>query len=225
MTIQLKFNRIATAVALSLTLALPAAAQDPTDFVQPAGAKNPAQIESAKGMSTDDLIAAMKEGGHVIFVRHTETERNWADQVVAVTSDCSTQRVLSEDGWNQAREIGKQFKKHEIPFGDVISSEYCRAWKTASLAFDKYKQNPDLNFVAAATYTPGQWDIMSKNMTPHLAAIPPEGTNTILVGHDDPFNAATWIYPAPMGSVWIIKPHADGKFQVLGTIAPDKWPS
>ncbi|PID61345.1 MAG: histidine phosphatase family protein [Gammaproteobacteria bacterium] len=220
-----QLRRTAVAAVLSLPLALPVSADDPTDYVSPSGVDNPARMETAEGMTTDDLIAAMKEGGLVVFIRHAETERNWADQVVAETDNCATQRVLSEDGWHQAKEIGNQFRKHGIPYGDVISSEYCRAWKTADLAFGKYEQNPDLNFVAAATYVPGQWQLMSDNMTKYLTVMPPEGTNTILVGHDDPFNAATMIYPDPMGSVWVVQPHEDGKFQVLGSIAPEDWPS
>ena len=76
-------------------------------------------------MAPADLVAALREGGHVGFVRHGSTESDYADQIDAVMGDCSTQRGLSEAGWREAREIGAAFERLEIPVGAVFSSEYC----------------------------------------------------------------------------------------------------
>lgn len=170
------------------------------------------------------LVEALKEGGHVIFFRHGVTETDYADQVDAVMGDCSTQRVLSENGWHEVKAIGAAFERLEIPVGEVISSEYCRAWKTADLAFGQYTKTADLNFEPAEEYTEEQIAAMRDRVTPHLAQAPQEG-NTVLVGHDDPFDAATGIYPEPMGVVFVLRPQGDGAFEVLGSIAPDTWDS
>ena len=92
-------------------------------------------------LSGAQLLAALKAGGNVIFIRHAATERDFADQVSAVMGDCSTQRTLSEAGWQQARAIGKAFDQLQIPVGEVYSSEYCRAWQTADLAFGHYRKD------------------------------------------------------------------------------------
>jgi broad specificity phosphatase PhoE len=178
----------------------------------------------AAAQDTDpaELIEALKGGGHVVFFRHGTTEVDYADQVDAVMGDCSTQRVLSEDGWQEVKEIGAAFERLGIPVGEVISSEYCRAWKTADLAFGRYEKTADLNFEPAEDYTEEQVAAMRDRMTPHLSAVPEEG-NTVLVGHDDPFEAATGIYPEPMGVVFVLRPGGDGSFEVLGSIAPDAW--
>lgn len=42
-----------------------------------------------------------------------------------------------------------------------------------------------------------------------LSEVPAEGTNTVLVGHDDPFDAATGIYPEPMGVAFVMEPTRD----------------
>jgi hypothetical protein len=55
--------------------------------------------------------------------------------------------------------------------------------------------------------------------------MPPAATNTVIVGHDDPFEAATGIYPEPMGVAQIIRPQPDGSFSVLGEIPPAAWPA
>ena len=46
---------------------------------------------------------------------------------------------------------------------------------------------------------------------------------TVLVGHDDPFEAATGIYPEPMGVTYIIQPQGSGRFEVKAFINPDDW--
>jgi len=177
--------------------------------------------ESAQ-MPPEQLVEAMQEGGHVIFIRHASTEKDYADQIDAVMGDCSTQRTLSEAGWNEARAIGAAFERLEIPVGDVISSQYCRGWQTADLAFGRYQMTADLNFEPAEEYTDAQMAAMRDRVTPHLSRVPDEG-NTILVGHDDPFDAATGIYPEPMGVTFVIRPGGDGSFEVLGHIPPNGW--
>lgn len=84
-----------------------------------------------------ELITKLQKGGYVIYFRHAQTEKDYADQVTADPNNGSTQRVLSEAGWKQAKGIGKAFKELKIPVGTVISSQYFRAWQTADLAFGK----------------------------------------------------------------------------------------
>lgn len=170
------------------------------------------------------LVAALRGGGHVIYIRHARTEADYADQVTARIGDCSTQRMLSADGWQQAREIGRAFVRLGVPAGSVISSEYCRAWQTADLAFGRHDPTPALNFEPAEDYSPAQVAAMAERVRPLLAAPPPPGVNTVIVGHDDPFEAATGIYPEPQGVAYVLRPDGAGGFTVLGAIAPDAWP-
>ena len=171
-----------------------------------------------------DLLANLRSGGYVIFFRHAQTEEDYADQASdnLDLTDCSTQRELSETGWQQAREIGEQFTELGIPVGDVYSSEYCRAWQTADLAFGQYEQKAELNFEPAEEYSDEQFATMRNNLTPFLTAEPEKGTNTILVSHDDVFDAATGIYPKPQGIAFIIKPTGDG-FTLIAALESQQW--
>lgn len=180
---------------------------------------------AASELSSAELVEAMRDGGYVIFIRHAQTEKDYADQIDAVMGDCSTQRTLSEAGWREAREIGAAFERLAIPVGDVVSSQYCRAWQTADLAFGRHAMDADLNFEPAEEYSPEQTTAMRERMVPHLSKKPAAGTNSVIVGHDDPFEAATGIYPEPMGVTFVIRPQGDGDFEVVGSIAPDAWPS
>lgn len=184
-----------------------------------------AQTSEAAGAPARALIAALAGGGHVIYLRHAQTERDYADQVTADPADCATQRVLSEEGWHQAREIGARIAALGIPVGEVRSSEYCRAWQTADLAFGRYEKDPALNFAPAEDYDAAQWSAMAAGVLPYLTVPPADGGNRVVVGHDDPFEAATGIYPEPQGVAYVIRPGGDGGFEILGHIPPDGWPA
>lgn len=170
----------------------------------------------------NNLIETLKNGGNVVYFRHAQTEKDYADQVVADVHNCSTQRVLSEIGWNQAKSIGKAFKALEIPVQKVWTSQYCRAWKTADLAFGQHIKDASLNFLPKEDYTESDRQIMKKNVWPFLVTVPETGQNIIIVGHDDLFESATGIYPEPQGIGYILKPSGDD-FEILGSINPGEW--
>ncbi|MEM7192949.1 MAG: histidine phosphatase family protein [Pseudomonadota bacterium] len=206
--------RLATSVmAFGALIAFPSLASAEAPKTEPVANKN---------MPVGALIEAMQKGGTVIYIRHASTEKDYADQVSAKMGNCATQRTLSEAGWKEAKAIGRAFKKNKVPHDSVVSSEYCRAWQTADLAFNEYDKNAALNFAPAEEYTEEQWAGMKNNIMPLLTKAPKEGTNAIIVAHDDPFEAATGIYPEPMGVTYVIMPKGDS-FEILGSIAPDKW--
>ncbi len=107
--------------------------------------------------------------------------------------------------------------------GEVYSSEYCRAWQTAQLAFGTYQKDPDLNFYPAEEYTDEQFDQMRQAVLPFLSTVPEEGVNTVVVGHDDVFEAGTGIYPEPQGIAYVLKPKGDGEFEILANMLPEDW--
>ncbi|MEM1058638.1 MAG: histidine phosphatase family protein [Verrucomicrobiota bacterium] len=177
----------------------------------------------SKNLPTEELIEKMQDGGLVLYIRHASTEKDYADQIKADVNDGSTQRVLSEKGWHEAVDIGNAFRFYRIPIDEVLSSEYFRAWQTAWLAFGEYQKNPDFNFLPFEEYNDEQVAEMKKRVTPYLSKKPPAGTNTVIVAHDDPFEAATGIYPEPMGILYVLEPQGEGKFTILGQIAPTDW--
>jgi phosphohistidine phosphatase SixA len=177
----------------------------------------------ATEISKDNLIKQMQDGGLVFYIRHASTEKDYADQVKADVNDGSTQRVLSEKGWHEAVHIGTAFRFYNIPVGKVLTSQYFRAWQTAWLAFGKYKKTDQLNFLPFEEYNVNQTLKMKNIIEPILSKKPSVGENTVIVAHDDPFEAATNIYPKPQGVCYVIKPQGNGKFSILGKIRPGEW--
>jgi hypothetical protein len=58
---------------------------------------------------------------------------------------------------------------------------------------------------------------------PLLTKVPASGKNTVIVGHDDIFEAATGIYPDPQGMAYIVKPDGKGSFAIVANLLPDEW--
>ncbi len=178
---------------------------------------------AAAETTPESLVAALREGGHVLYIRHAATEQDYADQVTADPDDCATQRMLSEAGWQDARAIGQAVERLDIPVGEVISSQYCRSWQTADLAFGRYVKDAALNFEPAEDFSEAQIAAMRGRVLPLLAA-PVEGPNRVIVGHDDPFEAATGLYPEPQGVAYVVRPEPGGAITILGSIGPGDWP-
>ena len=183
-----------------------------------------ANPKDSKGLiSKEALIKKMQTGGLILYFRHASTEKDYADQVKADVNDGSTQRVLSEKGWHEAVHIGNAIRFYNIPVGKVISSEYFRAWQTAWLAFGRYEKNEDLNFLPFAEFTKEQMEKMKKRVVPFLSTKPERGKNTVIVAHDDPFEAATGIYPDPQGICFVLEPKGKGSFNILGFVEASAW--
>ena len=177
-------------------------------------------------LSGKQLLNRLLQGGNVIYFRHATTERDYADQADPSMSleDCSTQRKLSLQGIQESHAIGLAFAEKQIPVDRVITSEYCRAWKTANLAFGRVDQRDSrLNFLPYEDYSDELVELMKKNVMPLLSSLPTKGSNTVIVGHDDLFEAASGIYPEPQGIAYILEPNGDKDFKILANMLPSDW--
>ena len=176
-------------------------------------------------MTKASLLVSLRQGGHIIYLRHAQTEKDYADQADPKLdlNNCATQRALNAKGIEQAKSIGAGIRAAKIPVGTVLASDYCRAWKTANLAFGTYKKNSALNFVKSEEYNAAQRLEMKTAVMPLLTTAPTPGTNTVIVGHDDVFDAASGFYPKPQGAAYILKPDGKGKFTIVYNMPPEGW--
>ena len=69
---------------------------------------------------------------NIIFVRHTLAP-GFGDPQNFNIDNCNTQRNLNEEGRNQAKIIGNVFKKNNLIFSEILSSEWCRCKETTDL--------------------------------------------------------------------------------------------
>jgi phosphohistidine phosphatase SixA len=79
------------------------------------------------------LVSTMSnDGSSVILVRHGDAPGRGEPDGFDL-SDCSTQRNLSDEGRNEARDLGAMFRARGINVMKVLTSRWCRARETAEL--------------------------------------------------------------------------------------------
>ena len=99
-----------------------------------------------------ELSLELKKGGKIIFIRHAYAPGGGDPENFDI-NNCDTQRNLSEEGRDQAKEIGNFFIKNDIPIFKVFSSEWCRCKETAELAFTNFETKDFLNSFFSAKFS------------------------------------------------------------------------
>ena len=168
--------------------------------VRPARAQSEAEI----------LIAAIQDGGKVIYLRHAATNQKEID--TGRLGDRAGQRNLSPAGIQQARDVGRAFRALLIPRD------------TAELAFGATRITVTMDLVADE-YAGGQLRNML-DATGRLLRMPPRpGTNRLLIGHRTPLEMVTGRpFPdnvLPEGAMAVFLP-GDGEPRLLGTVSAQR---
>jgi phosphohistidine phosphatase SixA len=76
---------------------------------------------------------ALRAGGHVALMRHTDAPGGVGDPPGFRVDNCATQRNLSEKGREDATKIGSRLQREGIAFEKILSSPWCRCIDTAKL--------------------------------------------------------------------------------------------
>lgn len=161
-----------------------------------------------------DLWQALKQGDSFALIRHAMAPGT-GDPPNFNIDNCATQRNLSENGRNQARNIGKRFRENGIHKAEVYSSRWCRCLETAALldlgpvreleilnSFFRRFENREKQTAALKSWI-GEKEIR---------------TPLILVTHQVNITAFTQIFPAS-GEMVVVRKDGQDKFAVLGTMA------
>ena len=81
----------------------------------------------------DALVAALKQGGYVLVLRHGPTDDSQKDVYPFKFDDMAAQRQLNDSGRGMARKLGEALKKLGVPIGEVYTSQLNRAVETGKL--------------------------------------------------------------------------------------------
>lgn len=92
-------------------------------------------LVSPAAHATEAGWALLREGGHVVFLRHAVAPGTTEPASFDIDK-CATQRNLSARGKQQASKIGALFGARAAPVERVLSSRYCRCLDTARIAFE-----------------------------------------------------------------------------------------
>ena len=195
MSIGKKLATVATA-ALALMLAAPASA-------------------GAQELKGEALFSALKKGGYVVYFRHAPSDMSQSDADPVDVANCQTQRNLSDEGRTQAKAIGQAMTKLGIATAKVLSSPYCRAKETGTLAFGAATSNDALYYsLGLSKDAAAKAAAQLKEM---LGQAPEAGKNTVMVGHTSNLKEVAGVWPKTEGGAFVLEPKADGSFAVAGS--------
>jgi phosphohistidine phosphatase SixA len=167
------------------------------------------------------LVAAIQDGGKVIYLRHAAT--NQRDVDTGRLGDRSGQRNLSAEGIRQAERLGHALRALRVPLNEILASPVFRARDTAELAFGKDQIKVTMDLVADE-YAGDHLKPMIEATKRLLRTVPGPGMNRVLVGHRTPLEMASGrTFPEsslPEGAMAVFLPGAIP--QLLGTISAER---
>jgi len=173
--------------------------------------------------SPEELVAAMREGGKVIFLRHVATNADEID--TGVLGDRAGQRNLSEAGIAQATQLGETFRASNISLSRILASPVFRARDTAERAFGAENIEITMDLVAD-DYAGPHLQAMVEATKTHLSTPPGAGTNLLLIGHRTPLQMVTGQgFPdtiLPEGAIAVFQPNG-ANATLLGTLTAEEF--
>lgn len=191
-----------------------------------AGEMQPPPTPFVERFADKALLAQLQHGGFVLYMRHGTTDNRRADQAPRIDlADCRTQRQLNDAGRKMAVSIGQAMRRARIPISTVLFSPLCRARETAELAFPAQRLHlqPENNLAYSANLT-------SEEKKPVLAATRkllsepvPAGSNLVVVAHAPNMADLIGYFVKPEGTVVVIRPLGEGRFEYVASIPPTLW--
>jgi phosphohistidine phosphatase SixA len=169
-------------------------------------------LAAAAAQADEALWRQLKQGGHVLLIRHAATEPGTGDPAGFKLGDCATQRNLSEAGREEARRLGRLIKFRAVSVEEVRASQWCRTQETARLAFGEAQPWDVLNSLYA---DPKGEARLVQEVTALAASLKPP-RNLALVTHNFNIRALTGVSPAP-AEIVVVK-SAGGKLELVGRI-------
>jgi phosphohistidine phosphatase SixA len=173
------------------------------------------------------LIAALREGGNVIVVRHGATYPDQADTNPLDPKDTARQRQLNDSGRAAAKAMGDALRALKVPVGKVQTSHFQRAVETGTLlGFGEVTSTPDIS-EGGLVVTPNENNRRAAALRTLASTPPPAGTNLVLISHKpnimDAFGK-DW-FDVREGEASIFRPDGKGGFTLVGRVRSADWPS
>lgn len=166
------------------------------------------------------LLNQLREGGYVLYLRHTSTDFSQDDAKMTSYEDCASQRNLTDKGREEARRIGSHIKRLGIPIGAVLASPFCRTMETARLAFGAAQATNEVRGGPARSVDPKRY----AGLTRLLSGAVPKGQNLVVSSHGNPFHAVAGPPYLEEGEIAVVRPEGE-RFTVLARIRLEDWSS
>jgi hypothetical protein len=174
---------------------------------------------TAWSQPTAGIVERLREGGYVLYMRHASTDFSQNDARMTSYEDCASQRNLSDEGRQEARDIGAHLKRLAIPIGEVLASPYCRTMETARLAFGKAQATNDVRGGPVRSDDPKRYEPLKKLLSSQVK----KGQNRVISSHGNPFQAVAGSPYLAEGEIAVVRPEGGMRFRVVARIRPQDW--
>lgn len=168
------------------------------------------------------IVTQLQKGGYVLFMRHGKTNLDQADTDPLHLDNVKAQRQLTDEGRQQARDIGAAFRALKIPIGSVTCSKFYRAQEMAKLlGFSTPQPSIDVS-EGGQVVTPLENQRRAQALRDLLSTPPAEGFNHIIVSHKPNLQdtAGKEFGDMSEAEVAIFRPLGAGKFEFVARVAP-----
>jgi phosphohistidine phosphatase SixA len=167
----------------------------------------------ARDLAIWDKLQGTHPRGYVLLMRHALAP-GVGDPENFKLVDCSTQRNLSDEGRQDAREIGEWLKRRDIPILRVESSRWCRARETAELlGIGKVRANKNLDSLFEDADPIG--DPQTANIRKRIVDHRQSRGLLVMVGHFVNVSALTGV-GLESGEGVLVRANSRGEIKVLG---------
>ena len=170
------------------------------------------KMEPARTLGGKALLDALRNGGYVLYMRHTETG--------TVTPNCNASNLTPRGERDSAR-VGAALKSLAVPLSRIASSPVCRVQDTArTLGLGEFDLAEDL---ANVPLQPGYDFHTARGKL--IATVPAKGKNALLVSHMQSGNDISQAIYLDFGEIVIFRPDGAGASAAVGRMRVDDWVS
>src|SRR5262249_13724505 len=174
--------------------------------------------------SQTEWVNALRQGGHVIVVRHATRSTDQADTDPLNLKNVAQQRQLNDEGRAQARAMGEAVRKLKIPVAQVQTSMFQRAVETGMLmGFGNVTASVDIT-EGGLVVTPLENNRRAQALRALAAMPPPAGNNVVIVTNKpnimDAFGK-DW-FDVREGEASVFKPEAGG-YKLVARVRAEEW--
>lgn len=175
-------------------------------------------------ISDEDLLKALRAGGHAIVMRHAAADPDKADTNPTNFKNVRTQQPLTEQGRAAAKAFGEFLRASGIPIGELLTSRFNRCVQTAILA--GYKQAKPVTELTEGSLvaSPNEQRRRASALKQLLAAPINDATNRLLVTHRANIMQAfgkEW-FEVKEGEAAVFKV-ANGSYSLVARLQMDEW--
>ncbi|HEX5279443.1 MAG TPA: histidine phosphatase family protein [Micropepsaceae bacterium] len=185
-------------------------------------------VAPARGASTaaQPLIAALREGGYVLLMRHASSPAARPDKSAADRENTALERQLDKKGRSTSRAMGAAMRALHLPIHEILSSPTYRALETVRIAgLPQPRTAAELGDGGQSMQplqpSPAAW---LRNL---VATVPAPGTDTLIVTHAPNIIGAFGANLADVadGEILVFRPDGNGDAMLAGSIKIEQWPA